>query len=232
MSPCADWPSWSWWSRSTPAPAAQSAQDAAAAGRRHRPAAGRSRNRADVGPARRVPRVDCGAATARGRRRRYLTRAAASAAGASAIVRERARRPTASGFEVLADVLVSRGREGRIATWQLARPAASRQRRSLRARRPVRSSPRSDGLLRLELDPTRQFAVHNLTISGAGFHAARWRRDRRSSPSRTPASRRSCCAAAATSTSRRPIAAEQGQLRLFTGGPSFVLDDRRGLRPA
>src|SRR5690349_14835197 len=37
----------------------------------------------------------------------------------SATVRERGRRPVVGGFEVLADVLVSRGTTGRIATWQL-----------------------------------------------------------------------------------------------------------------
>src|SRR5262245_24517678 len=37
----------------------------------------------------------------------------------NATVRERGRRPVAGGFEVLADVLVSRGATGRIATWQL-----------------------------------------------------------------------------------------------------------------
>ncbi len=43
----------------------------------------------------------------------------------AATIRERARRPTDDGFEILAEVFVAHGRSGRIATWQLStRPRA------------------------------------------------------------------------------------------------------------
>ncbi len=86
----------------------------------------------------------------------------------SATVRERARQQVATGLEVLADVLVSRGRTGRIATWQL----------TLRARpnTPDRYEIVSflelaglDGLLKISLDTSKPYAVHNLTVQAPDF---------------------------------------------------------------
>ncbi len=83
----------------------------------------------------------------------------------TAIVRESSRRPFefAPGFEVLADILVSHGRQGRITTWQLtvAPQGGTRDRYQLTA---IAEIAVVDGLLKLALDPTRQFAVHHLTI--------------------------------------------------------------------
>src|SRR5262245_29074547 len=81
------------------------------------------------------------------------------------IVRERARRPESNGtYEVIADVLVSRGREGRIATWQLtAQPTrVSSDRFELTD---VNELAAIGDLVKLTLDQTRQFQVRNLTIT-------------------------------------------------------------------
>lgn len=83
--------------------------------------------------------------------------------GAEAVVRERARRPVTPGFDVVVDVLISRGRHGRIATWQLTvMPVpGTNERFALTA---LTELAAVDGLVRLRLDATRQFAVHDLSI--------------------------------------------------------------------
>ena len=150
----------------------------------------------------------------------FLTRAEATQAGASAIVRERARRLEGQSYEVITDVLVSRGREGRLATWRLVvRPHRNSAERYELAG--VSELAAIDGLVRLEIDRTRQFRVHNLTItapdftlkmaSGTAFVAEsndgitalvlRGRGEVNFSPSDP---------------------AEQGQMRLFNRRPSFV----------
>ncbi len=92
-----------------------------------------------------------------------LQRATAARPGLSAVVRERARRPTTGAYEVIIDVFVSQGRQGRIATWQLTtRPRGSEERHELTA---LSELAAVDGLVKLTLDRTRQFAVHNLTIT-------------------------------------------------------------------
>ena len=92
-----------------------------------------------------------------------LQRATADGTGLSAVVRERARRPTEGTFEVIVDVFVSQGRQGRIATWQLTtRPRGSEERHELTA---LSELAAVDGLVKLTLDRTRQFSVHNLTIA-------------------------------------------------------------------
>jgi hypothetical protein len=82
-----------------------------------------------------------------------------------AIVRESSRRPFefAPGYEVVADILVSHGRQGRITTWQLtvAPQGGTRDRFQLTA---IVEIAAVDGLLKLALDTTRQFAVHQLAI--------------------------------------------------------------------
>jgi len=135
----------------------------------------------------------------------------------SATVRERARRPVPAGFEVLADVLVSRGRTGRIATWQLTlRPRADAPDRYEIAG--FLEIAAVDGLLQIALDPARTYTVHNLTVqapdltlkmaTGTAFAAEEpggvtalvllGRGDIRFAP---------------------PDAAEQGELKLFSGSP-------------
>jgi hypothetical protein len=137
----------------------------------------------------------------------------------SATVRERARRPVATGFEVLADVLVSRGRTGRIATWQLTvRPKTDTpDRYEITGYLELAAL---DGLLQIALDPSKTFTVHNLTVqapdltlkmaSGTAFAAEEpggvtalvllGRAEVRFAP---------------------PDQGEQGQLKLFSGGPAL-----------
>ena len=118
-----------------------------------------------------------------------------------------------------------------------AATAASRRGRSSRARprgsAPIDTSSRRctelasiDGLAQAR-------ARHHATVRGpepddhgAGPHAEDDVGHRRSSPSRTTASRRSCCAAAAKSSFTPSDPAEQGQMRLFAGGPAFVAPNR------
>ena len=80
-----------------------------------------------------------------------------------ATVRERGRRPVVAGFEVLADVLVSRGQTGRIATWQLTvtSKADAPDRYEIMAFSEIASL---DGLLQIALDPQKTYSVHNLTV--------------------------------------------------------------------
>jgi hypothetical protein len=79
-------------------------------------------------------------------------------------VRERARGPVGPGYEVMADVLVRHGRHGRLVTWQIdtrPRNGAADQFEITN----VRELASIDGLLRLSLDATRQFAVRDLTFN-------------------------------------------------------------------
>ena len=72
--------------------------------------------------------------------------------------------PAGSGFEVLADVLISRGRVGRIATWMIATQprASSADRYELTAFNEVAAL---DSLLKLNLDTTKQYTIKNLTLT-------------------------------------------------------------------
>ncbi len=92
-----------------------------------------------------------------------LARTVAGGPATGAIVRERARRAARDGFEVLADVLVSHGRVGRIATWLIAaRPRGpTAERYELTAFNEVAAL---DSLLRLTLDTTKQFVVKDLVL--------------------------------------------------------------------
>ena len=136
-----------------------------------------------------------------------------------ATVRERGRRPVVAGFEVLADVLVSRGQTGRIATWQLTvtSKADAPDRYEIMAFSEIASL---DGLLQIALDPQKTYSVHNLTVqapdltlkmaSGTAFVAEEsggvtalvllGKGDVRFAP---------------------PDVGEQGQLRVFSGSPTL-----------
>lgn len=84
------------------------------------------------------------------------------------IVRERLRRPSVAGFDVVADVLVGRGPRGRLATWILTLvpdPAAPFRLRIA----DVDELAALPGLIRLRLDTTRQYAVKNLTLTAPDF---------------------------------------------------------------
>jgi hypothetical protein len=136
-----------------------------------------------------------------------------------ATVRERARRQVAGGFEVLADVLVSRGRTGRISTWQLAvRPKADApDRYEINA---ILEVAALDGLLQISLNTTKFYAVHNLTLqapdltlkmaSGSAFVAE--------APSGVTAL---VLLGRGDVHFAPPDTGEQGQLRVFSGSPVF-----------
>jgi peptidase M1-like protein len=149
-----------------------------------------------------------------------LQRAVVTGQSAGAILRERARRPTSSGFEIVADLLVSRGREGRIATWRLlVQPhRGTANRFELTGLTELASV---DGLVRLELDQTRQFQIHNLTLTAPDFVL------RMASGSAFVAESDNGITALVLRgrgdvefTPADP--AEQGQLRLFNRRPSFI----------
>ena len=90
-------------------------------------------------------------------------RAIGNGSVANATIRERTRRPIDNGFEVLAEVLVSHGRDGRVATWLIAtRPSRATPNRFEIA--DLVEAASVDGLLRLALDRTREFTVRNLTM--------------------------------------------------------------------
>ena len=137
----------------------------------------------------------------------------------TAVIRERTRRAMDQGYEVLTDVLVSRGRQGRLATWVVsARPSAGGGAFEVTN---LRELAVVDGLVRLALDTSRQFSVHDLVISapdltlhmasGSAFVAEsangvtglvlRGKGDVVFSP---------------------PDPAEQGQLRIFNKRPTFA----------
>ena len=85
-----------------------------------------------------------------------------------AIVRERVRRASGAGFDVVVDVLVGRGPRGRLATWILVLvpdPAAMDRLRVA----DVEELAALPGLLRLRLDTTRQFAVKDLRLTAPDF---------------------------------------------------------------
>ncbi len=138
----------------------------------------------------------------------------------SAAVRERSRRPLPSGaFEVLADVLVSRTRLGRLATWQIvAQPRADApDRLEITALEEVAAI---DGLLRLSLDTTQQYAVHDLVISAPDLTL------KMSSGSAFVAQAGSGITAIVLRGSGHlrfapPDPAEQGQLRIFNSKPDL-----------
>jgi hypothetical protein len=92
-----------------------------------------------------------------------LLRTVAAGPATGAIVRERARRTAGDAYEVLADVLISRGRVGRIASWLIAaRPrGGTSERYELTAFNEVAAL---DSLLKLTLDTTKQYAVKGLSM--------------------------------------------------------------------
>jgi hypothetical protein len=84
-----------------------------------------------------------------------------------AAVRERDRRPTGPGFLVLVEMLLGRGKVGRIATWQLlVQPRPADGTFEIASATPVASV---DGLVQLELDLTQQFDVRDVTFTAPGL---------------------------------------------------------------
>lgn len=84
-----------------------------------------------------------------------------------AAVRERDRRPTGAGFLVLVEMLIGRGKVGRIATWQLlVHPAEEPGAFKIASATPVAAV---DGLVQLDLDTTRQYEARDLTFAAPGL---------------------------------------------------------------
>ena len=137
----------------------------------------------------------------------------------TATVRERARVPDQDGVDVLADVFFGRGRQGKIATWRITlRPKAGASGRFEIAG--VQEQAAFDGLIKLVLDDTRQFAVRDLTVhstdmkltmtSGAAFVA-------QSADGITALVLRG----SGTLEFTPPDPAEQAQLRVVSGRPAL-----------
>ena len=82
----------------------------------------------------------------------------------SVVVRERTRRPSATGFDVAADVLIARGSRGRVATWLISARPDDDPTKGLKIAG-LRELSSIDGLLKLTLDTSRQYDIKNLTIS-------------------------------------------------------------------
>jgi Peptidase family M1 domain len=154
-----------------------------------------------------------------------VVRALALGSITSAVVRERARRPVGGGYEVLAEVLVTRGRDGHIATWEIdTRPRqGSSDRYEITSLTELASV---DGLLRLTLDQTRQFDVHGLTFDAPDLAL------KMGSGSAFVAESDSGVTAIVLHGKGElhftpPDPAEQGQLRIFDDHPTFdtTVDD-------
>lgn len=87
---------------------------------------------------------------------------------ASAAVRERDRRPTATGYSLLVEMLIGRGGTGRIVTWQLqVQPKADDPDRYEISGATVVAFV--DGLVKLELDATRQYNARDLVFASPGL---------------------------------------------------------------
>ena len=81
--------------------------------------------------------------------------------GTRAILRERSRRAIGPDVEIIADLLMSRETTGRVSTWQILTTLATG---GVYRIADMKELAGVDGLLRLRLDPSRQFAVKDLTI--------------------------------------------------------------------
>ncbi len=137
----------------------------------------------------------------------------------TAAVRERDRRPVDAGFDVVADVLVGHDYDGRIATWEIATRPSGRARNRLEITN-LREVALVDNLVKLVLDKSRQFAVHNLEFSapdltlkmasGSAFIA-------KGDSGRTALVLRGRGEVHFTPSD----SAEQGQLRIFDGQPQL-----------
>ena len=86
----------------------------------------------------------------------------------SAAVRERDRRPAGTGYSLLVEILIAQGDSGRIVTWELrVQPRADDPSRYEIAGATAIAAV--DGLAKLKLDTTKQFAPRNLVFSSPGL---------------------------------------------------------------
>ena len=96
--------------------------------------------------------------------RGVLQRALTGGAPTRATVRERTRAPLDTGVRLLVEVFISRGQQGRILTWQIT--AQPKERSPDRFEITALRELAAFSLFKLVLNPSKPFAVHNLT-----FHA-------------------------------------------------------------
>src|SRR5262245_2973918 len=99
--------------------------------------------------------------------RAVIVRAIVGGKPAGATVRERNRTPLDTGVRMLAEVFISRGQQGRILTWQITAQPKERSpdRYEITALRELAAFT----LFKLVLDPSKSFAVHNLTFHAPDF---------------------------------------------------------------
>lgn len=84
-----------------------------------------------------------------------------------AAVRERDRRPTGAGYLVMTEMLLGRGKVGRISTWQLLlQPRDGGDTFEIAGATPIASV---DGLVQLDMDLTQQYDVRDLTFTAPGL---------------------------------------------------------------
>lgn len=134
----------------------------------------------------------------------------------TAVVRERSR----SDRSVVADIFIGRGSRGTVASWLLEfGPGGTPGKIELRA---LTEIARFDNLVHLSLDEARQFNVTDLEVSGPDFTLA------------LPSGVAFVAAVDGTATAlvlrgraqvrfTPPDEAEQGQMRVFAGGPALVV---------
>ena len=138
------------------------------------------------------------------------------------IVRERTRRPLegAPDIDVVIDLLVGRGMTGRVATWLVTvGPDPASESDGLRVRE-LRELAAIDGLLKLQLDTTRQFTVRDLTISAPDLQLTM--ASGTAFVTESPNGVTGMVVRGNGRVSFAPAdAAEQVQIRLFSGRPSF-----------
>lgn len=84
-----------------------------------------------------------------------------------AAVRERDRRPTGPGYLVMVEMLLGRGKVGRIATWQLLlQPRDGGDTFEIAGATPIAAV---DGLVQLDMDLAQQYEVRGLTFTAPGL---------------------------------------------------------------
>jgi hypothetical protein len=90
-----------------------------------------------------------------------IARSVVAGPDATVAVRERTRRQTPEGTEVLADVFLGHGERARVVTWRIHARSSADGRAIIAG---LDEQGALDDLLKLKLDPTHQFAVHNLAF--------------------------------------------------------------------
>jgi hypothetical protein len=145
--------------------------------------------------------------------------AARGGENARAIVRERTRRADGRVFDVIVDVLVSRDDTGRIASWHVR--AAPGETAGQYRIDDLRELAAVDGLLKLRMDSSRQFAVKDLVVNAPDltFRMASGTAFVAESPNGITAL---VLRGKGEITFAPKDPAEQVQLRIFAGKPSFT----------